>query len=118
MSWPSYAEILAPGIGLGQDEDVERTPFDDGMIRQEKRYAAAMGAVDVSALIDAVNLSDFRQWAKGNAHAWFDVDLPHLAATAQARVRDGAGGIRYRLHQERRGKALWRADLTLEGPGL
>ncbi len=117
MSWPAYAEVLATGFRLGQDEDVERTPFDDGMIRQEKRYRAAPGTMQAAALMEADRIEDFRGWARENAHAWFTFPTPHKGDVT-VRVRDGAGGITYRLQGERRGRLLWRAEFTVEGPDL
>ena len=118
MTWPSYAAIVAPGFAPGQDEDVERTPFDDGMIRQERRYTAALGTLEVTALLEPGDLAAFRAWARDSAHAWFDFPSPVHDGDVRARVRDGAGGIRYRLQREARGKALWAATMTLEGTAL
>lgn len=118
MAWPSYAEVIAQGFGPGADGNVERTPFDDGMIRQERRYPAALKTLRVTALLDAGRLADFRTWADASAHAWFDFPTPLAAGNARARVRGGAGGIDYELQAERRGKVQWAATMTLEGTDL
>ena len=118
MSWPSYAEILAPGFRPGQDEDVERTPFDDGLVRQEKRYRAALGTLEVTALVAADDLDRFRTWARERAHRWFDIPTPLAEGTVSVRVRDGGGGIGYRLHREAPGRVIWAATMTLEGTDL
>ena len=76
MTWPVYAEVLAPGFRLGADEDAERTPFEDGMVRQEKRWTSALRTAQVVALVDADRLPDFRAWAAREAHLWFDFPTP------------------------------------------
>ena len=51
LVWPSYAAVEADGYGVTDDNDVDRTPFDDGLIRQERRYASALTALSITALL-------------------------------------------------------------------
>lgn len=118
MSWPSYAEVQASGFRLGQDDSVERTPFDDGMVRQEKRSEAALATAEISAIVGADRLAAFRSWAKRQAHLWFDFPTPLAEGTVRARVRGGAGGITYQPYRARRGALMWEARMTIEGPDL
>ena len=107
-----------PGFRLEPDEDADRTPFDDGMIRQERKYDSALNAVRIVALIDDANLAAFRQWARGFAHAWFDFPTPLATGTIRARVRGGAGAIGYQTARSGAGRIRWEASLVIEGPDL
>ena len=96
LVWPSYAAVEADGYGVTDDNDVDRTPFDDGLIRQERRYASALTALSITALL--ANDGDyrrFRAWAGGCAHRWFAWTAPESGSVHQVRVRGGAGGIEY-----------------------
>ena len=119
LVWPAYAAIEADGYAVAGDRDVDRTPFDDGLVRQERRYASAMVALDIRALIAGdADLARFRSWAAENAHRWFAWIAPETGAAHQVRVRGGAGGIEYTARIGPDGRRSWEAVLTLEGVGL
>ena len=94
--------------GLGQDTDVERTPFDDGMVRQEKRYTAALLESDA-------DLVRFRTWARQHAHTWFAWQDPEDGTVRNARVRGGAGGIAYTARVTGDQRRMWELSYELEG---
>ena len=119
LVWPDYAAIEADGYAVADDPNVARTPFDDGLIRQERRYASALTALGVTALL----LSDadyrrFRAWAADCAHRWFAWTAPEDGSVHQVRVRGGAGGIEYTARIGGDSRRSWEAALTLEGVGL
>lgn len=115
MPWPAYAPVVAPGYGLGQEPDVERTAFDDGAVRQAKRYTAALRVRRVTALLDSdEDLNRFQEWAAVEAHRFFDWTDPEDGNTRRVRVRGGAGGIRYTAAVSAAGRR-WQAELELEG---
>ena len=114
-AFPSYAKLLADGRQRGRDNDVERSPFDDGLIRQEKRFASALATRRVRGWVEADDYERFEAWMEANAHAWFDWRDLGATATRQARVRDGAGGVRY-TSRVRGGRLTWDFDFQLEGP--
>lgn len=119
LVWPAYAAIEADGYGVAGDRDVDRTPFDDGLIRQERRYSSAMVALDIRALIASdADLARFRAWAAACAHRWFAWTAPESGSLHQVRVRGGAGGIAYTARIGPDGRRSWEAALTLEGVGL
>ena len=119
LVWPAYAAIEADGYAVAGDRDVDRTPFDDGLVRQERRYASAMVALDIRALIAGdADLARFRAWARACAHRWFAWIAPETGAPHQVRVRGGAGGIEYTARIGPDGRRSWEAALTLEGFGL
>lgn len=114
-AWPEYAYVEANGYRLGQDNDVERTPFDDGFVRQELRYRGAQNTRELRGwLASDADLARFRAWARASAHAWFDWTDTEDGTERQVRVRGGAGGIRYTA-RVRDGVRTWDFQLTLEG---
>lgn len=116
MTWPAYANVVADGTRLGQDDDVERTELDDGFVRQERRYRSAQNTRQVRGWLKSdANLVSFRTWAKANAHTWFDWTDTEDGTERQVRVRGGAGAIRYTA-RVRDGIRTWDFELTLEGP--
>ena len=101
LVWPSYAAVEADGYGVTDDNDVDRTPFDDGLIRQERRYASALSALSITVLIaDDGDYRRFRAWAADCAHRWFAWTAPvkrQRAPGPRARRRR-----RHRIHRANR----------------
>ena len=119
LVWPDYVAVEAEGYGVSDDNNVDRTPFDDGLIRQERRYASAMTALSVTLLIASdADYGRFRAWARVSAHRWFAWTAPETGQVHQVRVRGGAGGIDYSARVGGDGRRAWEATLTLEGVGL
>ena len=111
--WPAYAAVAADGQGLGQDGDVERTPWDDGLVRQERRATAALETARIAAwLDDDAALTAFRAWARAHAHGWFEW-TDQGGEARRARVRGGAGGIAFTA-RVRGGRRRWEARCELE----
>ena len=119
LVWPDYAAVEANGYAVTDDANVQRTPFDDGLVRQERRYASALTALSITALLaNDADYRRFRAWAAESAHRWFAWTAPESGAVHQARVRGGAGGIEYTARVGPDGRRSWEARLTLEGVGL
>ena len=115
MAWPDYVAIVAPGQTIGQDSDVARSPFDDGLVRQERRYASALQTWSITVLIDSDDdLARFRAWARKEAHTWFTWTDVTTDEARQVRVREGAGGISFTAFVSA-AQRRWEATLTLEG---
>ena len=115
MAWPDYVAIVVPDQIIGQDSDVVRSRFEDGLVRQERRYDTALHTWSITALIDSDDdLARFRAWARREAHTWFIWTDVTTGAPRRVRVRDGAGGITCTAFVS---AALrrWEATLTLEG---
>lgn len=116
MAWPAYANVTAPGYALGRDSDVERTPYDDGLVVQEKRFSGALRTRRVRGWLKSdADQVRFEAWAEGSAHTWFDWRDTEDGVTRRVRVRGGAGGISYTA-VVRDGIRTWDFELTLEGP--
>jgi len=114
-AWPAYAYVEADGYALGRDNDVERSEFDDGLIRQERRFAGSLRTRELRGwLASDADLARFEAWAEENAHTWFDWRDTEDGVSRRARVRGGAGGIRYTA-RVRDGIRTWDFELVLEG---
>ena len=119
LVWPDYVAVEADGYGVADDPNVARTPFDDGFVRQERRFASALTALRLTVLIaDDDDYARFRAWAADRAHQWFAWTAPETGILHQARVRGGAGGIEYTARIGGDSRRSWEAALTLEGVGL
>ncbi len=119
LVWPDYVAVEAEGYAVADDAHVERSPFDDGLVRQERRYASALTALGVTALIASDDdYGRFRAWARDCAHRWFAWTAPETGVQHRVRVRGGAGGIAYTARIGGDGRRAWEATLTLEGVGL
>ncbi len=119
LVWPDYVAVEAEGYAVADDSNVARTPFDDGFIRQERRYASALTALSLTVLIaNDDDYARFRAWAGDCAHRWFAWTAPESGALHQVRVRGGAGGIEYTARIGGDSRRSWEATLTLEGVGL
>ena len=119
LIWPDYVAVEADGYAVADDTNVARTPFDDGLVRQERHYASALTALTVTALLTSdADYRRFRAWAADCAHRWFAWTAPESGTVHQVRVRGGAGGIEYTARVGGDGARRWEAALTLEGVGL
>lgn len=118
-AWPDWVSIIADGVESGAEPNVERTPFDDGAIAQEKTRAQATRTLGVTVLIDDDDdYARFDTWAATHSHEYFDWTSPIDGRALRARVRGGHGGIRYRSVIIPGPKRTWEARLELEGPAL
>lgn len=116
-AWPDYARVAADGYGLSSGTDVERSEFDDGLIRQERRFSSALRERRVRGfLVSDADLVRFQGWARESAYTWFDWRDTEDGMTRSARVRGGAGGIEYTARVADNGTRTWDFELTLEGP--
>ena len=111
--FPSYVKLLADGRTEGRDQDVERTQFESGMVRQEKRYRSALRTREISGWIEDSDKAAFDRWAADASHLWFNWKDLGSSETRQARVREGDGGIR-RTSLTRDGVLTWDIQFTLE----
>ena len=119
LVWPDYVAVEADGYAVADDPDVARTPFDDGFVRQERRFASALTALGLTVLIASDDdYERFRAWTRDCAHRWFAWTAPESGTVTQARVRGGTGGIAYTALVGGDGRRTWEATLTLEGVNL
>lgn len=115
MSWPAYALTEADDYAVRDGNDVSRTQFEDGAVRQSREHTEAFTARAIRVhLKDDADYASFRAWARANAHAWFAWTDPDDGVRRRVRVRGGAGGIEYRA-RARAGRRSWTARCALEG---
>ncbi len=113
--WPACAVVRAAGYRFANANDVERTEWDDGALRQARIYTRARLVRRVVAEVPGGRLGDFRTWAQQWAHRPFSWRDPHDGVIRKARVAGGAGGIEYRQIAVRAGAARWEITCELEG---
>ena len=101
LIWPDYVAVEADGYAVADDSNVARTPFDDGFIRQERRFASALTALRLRVLIaDDDDYSRFRAWAADVRAPLVHLDRAgkrHPASSPRARRRR-----RDRIHRAHR----------------
>lgn len=123
MTWPTYAKIDA-GRRLRAGNTVRRTEFEDGAIRQARRYTAApvhreitswlLGSTEAGTVRSAdEDLARFRTWAASNAHLPFTF-TDETGADISVRVIGGEGGIEYEAEVSEAGARVWRLSLEVE----
>ena len=115
-AFPHNIATISGELELGAPNDVQRTQFDDGAVRQALAFTRRGLERRVAAEIAAADLADFQTWARASAHAWFDFTDPHDGTVRRARVQGGAGGIALRQVARATGAPAWRASMTIEGP--
>lgn len=114
--WPAYAAIVAPGDALAAANDVERTEWDDGHVRQAKVFTADRDLRQVTALVPYANLAAFRTWLRTYAHAYFDVtDVD--GSTVKMRVVGGAGAVAWSQVNRAGAPPMWEVRCQLESEG-
>ncbi len=115
-AWPAYAVVEADGYEVVQDTDVRRTAFESGAVRQARRSTSALLVRIVRVHLDSdADLARFRAWAARHAHRWFAWRDPHDGVLRRARVRGGAGAIRYTARSPTQDRRYWAAALEIEG---
>jgi len=121
--WPAYAKI-DPERQILPVTVTERTTFEDGAVRQVRRFTAAPARRHVRAFLtgsgeggqarDAdADLARFRDWAAAHAHRPFDFP-DEQGVPSSMRVVGGDGGISYRGQVSSSGARIWQLELELE----
>ncbi|WP_419740844.1 hypothetical protein [Ruegeria sp.] len=122
-AWPAYARI-DPARQILPVTVVERTGFDDGAIRQVRRFTATPARRRIRAWLlgsreagitrsPDEDLIRFRAWAGANAHRPFRFP-DETGARVMMRVVGGDGGISYRAHVSPAGRRSWELEMELE----
>ena len=123
-AWPAYARIEAARDILATPT-VERTQFDDGAVRQERRLTQTprrrrLRAHLTGSLEDGTHrtpdedLERFMSWAVAYAHKPFDIASETRGAALSVRVIGGDGGISYAGTVATSGRRIWQIDLEVE----
>ena len=116
--WPTYARILWDGFSVTPDNDVHRTEFDDGTVRQAKSLSRVLRVRAFDFQVKASDKAAFNTWLEDNtatSFGFWDTD-DEMQRTVKIRggqgnvpmVADGSGA-RYD------GERFWRGHVELEG---
>ena len=121
VDWPwAMVNILTDGYERFADNNVVRTPFEDGRLRQARTARNPTEVVRFSFFVKESDVGAFRSWAETNAHTWFNFRPLASTTTGDWRVRGGAA----RLSSLRRlpgnrieGEPVWTGQVELEARG-
>ena len=114
--WPDYLS-LAGDMAAGGEPRVERSADGRGEARQALARPNAPARREVTALVPAARLADFRRWLTAHGWRWFDFPDPARGRLVRARVV-GEPGASWRQVSRAPGAPAWEATMTLEGPEL
>ena len=123
MSWPEYAHILAGDVEISSAETVQRTPLEDGRVRQRLVAPGAPRRRTIRAYVESdARREEFEIWAAIRSHVPFPRPLGIEGGIGggtpgQVVVVGGAGGVRYRAVIAGDGTRQWDIELELEDAG-
>ena len=94
VDWPYNLVVMHfDGNRRGADTDVDRTPFEDGSIKQDKLRTRAFRTRQYSVSVKLSNLKNFEAWLNRYAHGLFNFRDIGSAAPTECSVRGGQGAI-------------------------
>lgn len=121
VDWPwDLVNILTDGYERFADNNVTRTPFEDGKIRQARTARTPIEVVRFSFFVKDSDVASFRSWASTHAHTWFNFRPLSSPTTADWRVRGGYAALsRLRRLPGRRieNEGVWTGSVELEARG-
>jgi len=121
--WPGYARVDA-AIEIVGAATTERTTFDDGSVRQVRRFSRARARRRIVAWLtgsteNAIartadeDLARFRAWAAACAHRRFAFP-DETGSTIDVRVIGGEAGLLYSAQVSPAAARIWRIETELE----
>ena len=97
IDWPwNLATIEFAGYTFGSGPDVDRTPFEDGAIRQEEIADSPMDNRNFRIKVKESNLTAFRTWLKNNGASWFNFRDFEDGTTRERRIVGGRRAVQLR----------------------
>ena len=104
------------GYTIGADPDVERTQFDDGLVRQETNRTLPLELRSFRIIVKESNIAGFRAWLRANGNALFDFKNFETAAVVEAKIRGGYGSVQLTGVEGERldGERIVEAQIELE----
>ena len=115
--WPwDLAVIDFDGYTAGSAPDVERTPFEDGAVRQEETADSPMDNRSFRISVKQSNLVAFRAWLAANGAGWFNFRDFEDATVRERRIVGGRAAVQLRGvdGEYLDGELFWRAEVQLE----
>ena len=113
----SLCTIEYPNFEYGADNDVERTPFEDGTVRQAQIVSRSFDTRTISVVVKQSDLSAFHAWLRANANSFVNFRDVSDMTIRDVRIRGGRAGVSLVAVQNQRldGERFWRGQMTLEG---
>lgn len=126
VDWPyNLCVITLSEYTLEDDENVRRTPFDDGLIAQRTRNTRVMQSREFQLFVKQSNVVRFQEFMRTsgagffNFRDWvmtdFSTDPPTPAAMVDARVRGGRIALRYVEDSRLDGERYFEGRGVIEG---
>ena len=93
VDWPSYVVMHFDGNRRGSDTDVDRTPFEDGTIKQDKLRTRALRTRQYSISVKLSDLRRFEAWLATYAHGLFNFRDIASPSSTECTVRGGQSNV-------------------------
>jgi len=112
--FPSYAQFVLDGFKPKREKNTNRTPFDDGSIKQDPVNSRRVTSTSVKYLLRTpADKAAFDQWVELSLRFgayWFVWTNPETSTITRARIRDGE--VEYEALTSRMDE--WAATFTIE----
>ena len=119
VSWPwDLCTVVMDGYTLAPDNDVNRTPFEDGLTRQARNRSLTLQTRSIRYMVKKSNYVAFTEWARDHAHAWFNWSDYEDGKTREMRVRGGyaqMATLEFQPFQYLEGEPIYTGQCVLEG---
>ncbi len=117
-AWPwDLCKVVVDDYGLGDANNVRRTPMQDGAVDQRQIGAAPFRNRRFEVIVKDSNVPAFLTWVQENGTRWFQfVDL-YDKATRNCRIVGGSVDLQRSRRQDETldGETVWRGNVELEG---
>ena len=121
IDWPwDLATIMFGEYGRGADDDVHRSRFDDGFVKQARTVTQSMEIREFQVIVKNSNVEDFRDWLQENANKLFNFQDFEDDTSRECKIRGGYGSVNLVgvNNQRRDGERYMQGTITLESyPG-
>ena len=119
VDWPwSLVDIQWEDYETGPDPDVDRTPFEDGAVRQATTVSRPLESRQFNVIVKHSNKAAFDTWTRTNSNKWFNFRDVTDKAVRDCRLRGGRGSFKLRAAPDTRryqGDRYWTGTVEIEG---
>ena len=97
IDWPYHlATIEWAGYERGADSDVERTPFEDGSVRQATLVSRSYELRRLPIAVKLSNMDSFEDWLRVNSNNLFNFRDVEDRLVRDVKMRGGRGAVTLR----------------------
>ena len=113
----NLATVLFGGYERLPDSDVDRTPFDDGSIRQAITRTRVFEVRRFNFVVMVTDKAALDTWLRVNNNQWFNFDDVEDGVTRDVRIRGGRAAVRMVAVDGElwMGEEYFRGEMELEG---